>query len=177
MDTEKKKGIMREHFAGIADRKFLKWLEQIGFYEAPASKGHHGAYPGGLFDHSLFVTRELINITDSLRLTWERRESPLVVGMLHDICKVDDYVWEKDGEGEKPAYNRERSLPGHGDKSLEILAGHIILTDEEKLCIRYHMGAFTDRSEWEFYTRAVQRCPNVLYTHMADMIASQIGGV
>lgn len=177
MDTEKKKGIMREHFAGIADRKFLKWLEQIGFYEAPASKGHHGAYPGGLFDHSLLVTRELINLTDSLRLTWERRESPLVVGMLHDICKVDDYVWEKDGEDMKPAYNRERNLPGHGDKSLEILAGHIILTNEEKLCIRYHMGAFTDRSEWEFYSRAVHNCPNVLYTHTADMIASQIGGV
>ena len=28
MDTEKKKEIMRENFAGIADRKFLKWLER-----------------------------------------------------------------------------------------------------------------------------------------------------
>lgn len=26
------------------------------------------------------------------------------------------------------------------------------LTEEEVLCIRYHMGAFTDKSEWNDYT-------------------------
>ena len=74
-------------------------------------------------------------------------------------------------------WNEERLYPGHGDKSLIMLMGLIDLTEEEKMCIRYHMGAFTDKSEWEFYSRAVQRCPNVLWTHTADMIASQIKGV
>lgn len=55
--------------------------------------------------------------------------------------------------------------------------GLIDLTEEEKMCIRYHMGAFTEKSEWEFYSRAVRRYPNVLWTHTADMIASQIKGV
>lgn len=58
-----------------------------------------------------------------------------------------------------------------------MLMGHIDLTVEEKLCIRYHMGAFADSKEWKYYTEAVKRCPNVLYTHTADMIATKIKGV
>lgn len=58
-----------------------------------------------------------------------------------------------------------------------MLMGHIELTEEEKACIMYHMGAFVDSKEWEFYSRAVKKYPNVLYTHTADMIASQIKGV
>ena len=50
------------------------------------------------------------------------------------------------------------------------------LTEEEKLCIRYHMGAFVDQKEWSYYSRDVNICPNVLFTHTADMIASQING-
>lgn len=45
------------------------------------------------------------------------------------------------------------------------------------MCIRYHMGAFTDKSEWNDYTRAVRQYPNVLWTHQADMLASHVAGV
>ena len=50
---------------------------------------HHGAYKGALFDHSLQVAYELINLTERLGLKWERKESPAIVGMLHDLCKID----------------------------------------------------------------------------------------
>ena len=48
------------------------------------------------------------------------------------------------------------------------------LTEEEVACIRYHMGAFTDKELWNDYTAAVRKYPNVLWTHTADMIASHI---
>lgn len=48
------------------------------------------------------------------------------------------------------------------------------LTEEEIMCIRYHMGAFTDKEEWSDYTRAIHKYPNVLWTHQADMIATHI---
>lgn len=32
--------------------KLLEWLEQIGFFTAPASAKYHGAYAGGLVEHS-----------------------------------------------------------------------------------------------------------------------------
>lgn len=42
---------------------------------------------------------------------------------------------------------------------------------------RWHMGAFDDRNNWEYYTRAVAKFPNVMYTHAADMAAAYIVGV
>lgn len=40
-----------------------------------------------------------------------------------------------------------------------------------------HHGAFDDRNNWEYYTRAVAKFPNVMYTHAADMAAAYIVGV
>ena len=51
------------------------------------------------------------------------------------------------------------------------------LTEEEMLCIRWHMGAFDDKENWNSYGRSVTLFPNVLYTHTADMIAARILGV
>ena len=84
------------------------------------------------------------------------------------IRPIDTTRWE---------YNPDTMLSGHGDKSVMLLSQFYSLTDEEILCIRYHMGAFTDKKEWAFYTRAVQQYKNVLYTHTADMLASQVDGV
>lgn len=168
-----KKDIVADMLMAAGTRELMEWLERFGYYTAPASKGHHGASEGALFDHSLQVAYELILLTAKLGLKWERPESPGIIGMLHDVCKLDDYV-QKESEIE---YNRERIWPGHGNKSLIMLMGHIELTEEEKMCIMYHMGAFVDSKEWEFYSRAVKKYPNVLYTHTADMIASQIKGV
>ena len=77
-------------------------------------------------------------------------------------------VWE---------YNPDTLLKGHGDKSVMLLSQFYTLTDEEIMCIRYHMGAFTDKSEWNDYTRAVSQYPNVLWTHQADMLATHVAGV
>lgn len=39
------------------------------------------------------------------------------------------------------------------------------------------LGAFVDQEEWSYYTRAVKYYRNVLWTHVADMIASQVKGI
>lgn len=65
----------------------------------------------------------------------------------------------------------------HGDKSVILLSQHLTLTEEEVMCILYHMGAFTEKEHWGKFTNAVNRFPNVLWTHHADMIASQVVGV
>ena len=153
-------------------------LESLGFFTAPASTKYHGSYSGGLFDHSLEVTKSLLELTEKLGLKWERPESPCIVGMYHDLCKCDLYKY--DIETGKYIYNDESILPGHGDKSVIMLQRYfsIDLTDEEIACIRWHMGAFeTDNKLWNYYGRAIEQYPNVLYTHTADMIASRIKGV
>lgn len=188
LTLETKKSIMADFFCKVGGSRLLDWLEQAGFYKAPASKRHHGAYEGALFDHSLQVTYDLMQLTKKLDLKWEREESPAVVGMLHDVCKMEDYTFEgeeigmlPDGtpiKGEQEVKWRSGQLwSGHGDKSLIMLMGHIDLTEEEKACIRYHMGAFTSKEEWEYYTEAVRKYPNVLYTHTADMLAAHVKGL
>ncbi len=195
MTEETKRGIVEDFFCTMNEQGILIWLDENGFYSAPASKGHHGAKPGALFDHSLQMTYELQHLTEALKLKWERPESPYIVGMLHDVCKMDDYKIREEYETEDVStleepgktikvvtntvvdWNKEREYPGHGSKSIIMLMGHITLTEEEKMCNMYHMGAFTDSKEWEFYSRAVKKYPNVLYTQTADMIASQIKGV
>lgn len=158
-----------------------------GFFIAPASTKHHGAYEGGLFDHSFNVTRVLLGLTENNGLVWSRPESPYIIGMFHDICKQDlyrhpmseYYLMSEDGvtttvDEDRWEYNPNTLLKGHGDRSVMLLSQHLRLTMEEIMCIRYHMGAFVDQKEWNDYTEAVYRYPNVLWTHQADMISAHI---
>lgn len=153
----------------------IKKLDELGFFTAPASTHYHGAYSGGLFDHSAKVAQQLLILTDNLNLQWQRPESPLIVGLYHDLCKCDAYRY--DVEKRQYVYN-DVLLDGHGEKSVIIAQQLLELTEEEILCIRWHMGAFEkDPKKWDYYGRSIEKYPNVLYTHTADMIASRIVGV
>ena len=155
-------------------KDFRDWLVQNGFFVAPASTKYHGNYMGGLFDHSFAVMQILLQLSINNKLRWKREASPFIVGMFHDLCKIDQY--EPDEEGDGYHFNKDTLYCGHGDKSIMLLGSHIQLTDEEAACIRYHMGAFTDKEEWSYYTRAVNTFENVLWTHTADMLASHVYG-
>lgn len=150
-------------------------LKQMGFFIVPASIHHHGKYEGALFDHSFEVAKALVNFTEKLGLEWQTERSPYIVGMFHDLCKTDNYVKTYDEAWE---YNNAALLPGHGEKSVMMAMGLLgSLTDEEILCIRWHMGAFDSKENWNSYGRACTEYPNVLYTHTADMVAARIKGV
>jgi HD superfamily phosphohydrolase YqeK len=151
-------------------------LDDIGFFDAPASVKYHGAYTGGLFDHSFLTAKALVELTEKLNLEWERPESPYIVGMYHDMCKCDNYRY--DSESYKWMYNQDVIIPDHGAKSVITLQKFIALTDEEVACIRWHMGAYeTDVKMWNYYGKAIEKYHNVLFTHTADMISSKIYGV
>ena len=54
-----------------------------------------------------------------------------------------------------------------------MLSQFITLTEEEILCIRYHMGPYVT-ADWDEYDKAIKKYPNVLFTHTADMYASKV---
>lgn len=178
MTTENRIELFDKLAVQFIDKDFRDWLVNNDFFTAPASTKYHGNYEGGLFDHSFAVANILIDLSAKNDLKWQRKESPFIVGMLHDLCKIDQYKPTKPEAVDEPpyVYNTTTLLKGHGDKSVMMLASHLQLTEEEVMCIRYHMGAFTDKEEWSDYTRAVHNYPNVLWTHHADMIASHIIG-
>lgn len=164
----------------------MNYLDESGFYEQVASSKYHGDYRGGLFDHSLEVTKKLLELTDKLNLKWTRPESPYIVGMFHDLCKVDEYkveitkegktmFGEEDVVGEEIEINKvsDTIVKGHGDKSIIYLSQFLTLTEEEILCIRYHMGAY-ETGSWKEYDQAIKEYETVLWTHTADMYASKV---
>ena len=168
------KELMGEAFSSVQCECMVDQLDAMGFFEAPASAGHHGAYPGGLFDHSAEVTEQLLWLTRHLELKWGKLKSPYIVGMFHDLCKVNQYEQKEDGSF---MYRAAAILPGHGDKSV-ILAQRILeLTTEEILCIRWHMGAYEGKEVWNDLGAAIRECPNVLYAHTADMLATHVVGI
>jgi len=172
--------------APILTIDMVDYLVREGFFQAPASTKYHGNHEGGLFEHSVSVTKHLLGMTKAMGLTWQKERSPYLVGMFHDLCKIDQYrhpvshttlggkVVEDHNAWE---YNPNSLFKGHGEKSVMLLSQFYRLTEEEVACIRYHMGAFTPKEEWNDYTRAVNLYPNVLWTHQADMMASHVEGV
>ena len=174
----------REAAGHVFSENMIEEMRGRGFFLCPASLNHHGNYIGGLYDHSMQVFHTLEHLTKQLDLTWQRQESPLLIAIFHDWVKLQNYIQTETGEEIQYICNIQRLLPGHGEVSLSLawqfLQPHISapqLTQEEIACIRYHMGAFTDKKEWDYYTNAIKAYPNVLWTHTADMLASQIKGI
>lgn len=156
---------------------FTDWLDSVGYFDVPASLKHHGNYNGGLFDHSCTVAERLLKMWTFEGLT--DRKSAIVVGMFHDICKVNDYIPnDRDYLNYKPwKSNPNKTINGHGEKSVIMVSNWLALTEEEMLCIRWHMGAFDSPENWDVYNNAVKKYPSVLLTHTADMMASQVDGI
>lgn len=140
-------------------------LRSTSFYRMPASSGPHNNFEGGLLDHSTHVWLNLENLTNKLGLTWQDPSSPFIIAMLHDACKIDAYFynhsyrcWEK----------KEDHPDEHGALSLKVAESlGIKLTNEEKACIRWHMGTIDGPGFFE----AVKQFPNVFWVHAADVTA------
>ena len=163
------KALFGKVFSDIEMDDMISKLVDLGFFEKPGSISHHDNGPNGLFLHSCNVTQNLVRFTERLNLRWQLPRSPYVVGMFHDLCKCDNYIWDE--ENKCWTYN-DAVKPGHGDKSVEMAKNILDLTEEEMLCIRWHMGAFDSQENWSKYSDAVRRYPNVLYAHTADMEAA-----
>lgn len=158
-------------------------LDKTDFFTAPASTRWHGCEVGGLAKHSLAVAKTLISLTDDLYLRWQNKRSPMLIGLLHDVCKLNTYEEYLDEEG-KLKWRYRADLPkdrGHGTLSVKVIEDWgIKLTDEERVCIKYHMGPWTqdiDESLGELtYSQMLKEYPNLLWVHTADMYASHVLG-
>lgn len=155
------------------------------FFTAPASARYHGAYPGGLCDHSVNVYHCLADylarprVQELYGLEYEP-ETVAVVSLLHDLCKVGCYRAgtrnvknETTGQWEKvPTFFYEDKLPyGHGEKSVYIISGFMRLSREEAMAIRWHMG-FSGGEDARMVGQALQQYPLAFALSTADMEAS-----
>ena len=168
--------------------KLLEYLcsEASDFFTAPASTRYHGAYAGGLLEHSLNVYDCLCDYLsrESAKEKYGMNYSPetvAIVALLHDICKVNFYQEttrnvKEDGVWKTvPYYSIDDKLPyGHGEKSVYIVSGYMRLTRDEAFAIRYHMGFAGAESVNAIsnISKAFEMFPIAFALSVADMEAS-----
>ena len=70
-------------------------FEDNDFYTSPASTRYHGAYAGGLLEHSLNVYDELDRLLMAYPQVEVSEESKIICSLFHDLCKVNLYATEK----------------------------------------------------------------------------------
>ena len=164
----------------------LDYLEnKSDFFTAPASARYHGAYEGGLCDHSLNVYHCLVDYLSRERVQELYGldfppESIAIAALLHDLCKVNCYKAgtrnvknDATGQWEKVrTYFYEDPLPyGHGEKSVYIISGFMKLTRQEAMAIRWHMG-FSGNEDERLVGQALEKYPLAFALSVADMEAT-----
>lgn len=165
--------------------KLLEFLEKSDFFTAPASTRFHGAYEGGLLQHSLNVYECLVDFLARPRVKERYKLNPTaettaITALLHDVCKVNFYTVQmrnskndKTGQWEKiPFYTIDDKLPyGHGEKSVYMVSGFMRLSREEAMAIRWHMG-FSGIEDKNTIGKALEIFPLAFALSVADMEAS-----
>ena len=184
-NKEKFIAIYREYIKREGADALLAYLDSPAsdFFTAPASTRFHGAYAGGLCEHSLNVYESLRAYVTSARFTDTydlhfSEESIAIVSLLHDLCKVNIYKpgkrnVKKDGVWVSvDSYEFDDQLPyGHGEKSVYVISGFMKLTREEAFAIRYHMG-FSKEEEAKNVSAAFEMFPLAMANYVADMEAT-----
>lgn len=168
----------------LGESEITRWqydaLDRMHYFVAPASKGHHLARIGGLMEHSVNVTRRLLAITDAWNVHWPRKESPYLVGMLHDLvkCRCYRFVSGTEQDAEPKWEYVQPGFPGHGVCSVMMAAElGIALMREEIAAITFHMGTFGIGKEYtdkEFHAAMDEFAPQIIATHTADWYAARV---
>ena len=166
----------------------LEFVRKSDFYSAPASTRFHGAYEGGLLEHSLNVLDCLAEKKASNNAIWHKvlvnvqSESIIISSLLHDLCKTYFYTTEmrnkknEKGQWEQvPFYSVNDLIPyGHGEKSVMMIEEYIKLLPAERYAIRWHMGSYEPKELWNTLGTAMEKYPLVLALHEADMEATYL---
>lgn len=174
--------------------ELISYLDELGFFKAPASSKFHLNEEGGLVEHSvnvckaaLNVRKAMIELDDSL-IEELPIDSVIVAALLHDTCKADIYkpvmkkqknsfgIWE-----DVPGYDLDyTNFPlGHGEKSvIVVLRSGFDLTDDEIMAIRWHMHAwdlpFQSYDIKSNLNTAKDICPLLSLIQSADGLASSL---
>ena len=172
----------------------INYLEESGFFTAPASTKYHLSFEGGLMEHCMNVYNMAVAMRGpivAMKPEVEEKlpeKSIIIAALLHDICKANIYKktkkWDlgKDGnpeEQEKYTTNYSEMPVGHGEKSvIMLLSLGLKLTLDEMVAIRWHMGAwdlaFQSYEAKSNINEAGNRYPLLALIQSADNMATHI---
>lgn len=183
--------LMSTNREGMED--LLDSLEELGFYDAPASGGNHCCKDGGLLEHTVNVMQYAEKIGVSLLgdAVYNRiHNNAMIAAGLHDLGKCgrfgNPYYVENMVQDGRPTkknpeqkYKRSETKPykispdlchiDHPLRSVKLAARYIDLTEEEEHAIFYHDGAYGSLA----YDLKGHEEPLQVIIHFADFWAAQ----
>lgn len=179
--------LYRQYIHREGAEELLQWLDESDFFTAPASARYHSCYAGGLCQHSInvfeclwaYVKRKRCQEIYQLNTEEYNEESLAIVGLLHDLCKINVYkagfrnVKDENGQWQRvPNYTFEDNEPyGHGEKSVFMINRFMKLTDMESFAIRFHMG-FSGDEDNRMVGQAMAKYPLAFAVSVADSEAT-----
>lgn len=172
----------------------IEELQELGFFDAPASSSFHLNYDGGLVEHSLNVCRVALGIRQQMiamnknMAEYLPEDSVIIASLLHDVCKAD--IYKKVTKKKKDKFGMIQTKQGfkldytnfplgHGEKSvIVLLRAGLAMSDYEIMAIRWHMAAwdlpFQSADIKENLNKARDICPLCAVIQTADTLASSI---
>lgn len=184
--------------------KLINWLsEKSDFFTAPASTKYHGNFEGGLCQHCLNVFYSLESLCDTFATDWQRNEqnperdqtpvprynkdSVIIVGLLHDLSKVNFYEtynrnvknevtgkWEQVSEY-RTIDSHNRFIYGNHEETAEFMVRSFIpLTLEESVAILHHMGGTNFDSSQTDLSIIYNKYNLTVLLHSADLLSTFI---
>lgn len=167
---------------GMAD--LTMFMEDVGFFTAPASAGNHSNQVGGLAEHSLNVLHMAEKMSVALyggkNISEELRNSIVIATLLHDLGKVGDYDKQmyvpnilksgKQSEAKPWIRNKQLSNVPHAVRSIKLATLFIDLTEDEEWAILAHDGLY-DFMKYEIMGHETEL---YMLVHFADLWSSKV---
>lgn len=167
---------------GIKD--LVEYMEDSGFFTAPASGGNHSNQVGGLAAHSLNVLHMAERMSFAFyggkNISADLRNSIVIAALLHDLGKIGDYDKQmyvpnilksgKQSEAKPWMRNKQLSNVPHSVRSVKLATLFIDLTEDEEWAILAHDGLY-DFMKYEIMGHETEL---YMLIHFADLWSSKV---
>jgi len=139
------------------------------FKKAPAAKGFHHVYIGGLLEHTLSVIRLLDQVTKHYQGI--NRDLVISGGILHDIGKIYEYTYDRMFD-----YSDEGRLIGHIVIGLEMLDARISAVEgfPEQLAMELRHLILSHHGTQEFGSPKRPKTLEALIVHFMDDLDAKV---
>jgi 3'-5' exoribonuclease len=139
------------------------------FKKAPAAKGFHHVYIGGLLEHTLSVIRLLDQVTN--HYPGVNRDLLITGGILHDIGKIYEYSYDSIFD-----YSDQGRLIGHIVIGIEMVDAKIAALEEfpEHLAMELRHLILSHHGTYEFGSPKRPKTLEALIVHFIDDLDAKV---
>jgi 3'-5' exoribonuclease len=163
-DTVRNRALKELLYAFLKDEKTAEL-----FKRAPAAKGFHHIYLGGLLEHSLSVVRLLIKMAE--HYPFLNRDMLIAGGLLHDIGKIYEFSYDQLIE-----YSDEGRLIGHIVMGVEMINKKIaaIPAFPAQLALELRHLILSHHGEFEYGSPKRPKTMEALAVHYMDDLDAKL---